>query len=281
MLHGELPQLTVPETLHALVAARLDALSPEDRAVASTASVLGLSFTFPALQAVTELPETELETALERLIRHQLLLMDRSALPERGQYKFVQGVIREVAYGTLGRRDRRARHLAAARYFESLDDDELAGVLASHYLDAYRASSDGSEADALAAQARVTLRAAADRAASLHAQTARSATWSRRWRSPPRGSIGHPCTSAPRGPLDGRAGRRRPSSTLGGPRSSTWRSPIRRACCGRARLADGSLLGEHQDQAAATLLREALDEGLRAGRDRRTWPARKRSWRAG
>ena len=59
--------------------------------------------------------------------------------PERGQYAFVQALIREVAYATLAKRDRRARHLAAARYFESLGDDELAGTLAAHYLAAYRA----------------------------------------------------------------------------------------------------------------------------------------------
>ena len=50
----------------------------------------------------------------------------RPRSPERGQYGFVQALIREVAYGTMARRDRRARHLAAARYFESLGDDELA-----------------------------------------------------------------------------------------------------------------------------------------------------------
>ena len=60
------------------------------------------------------------------------------------------------------------RHLAAARYFEALGDDELAGVLATHYLDAYRASPEGAEGDAVAIQARIALRAAADRAAALH-----------------------------------------------------------------------------------------------------------------
>lgn len=38
----------------------------------------------------------------------------------------------------LSRRDRRARHIAAAGYFERLADDEVAGIVASHYLDAYR-----------------------------------------------------------------------------------------------------------------------------------------------
>ncbi len=58
--------------------------------------------------------------------------------------------------------------MAAARFFESLGDDELAGVLANHYLAAYHATPSGSEAEALAAQARVALRAAADRAIALH-----------------------------------------------------------------------------------------------------------------
>ena len=39
--------------------------------------------------------------------------------PERGQYSFVQALIREVAYNTLARRDRKTRHLSAARYYES------------------------------------------------------------------------------------------------------------------------------------------------------------------
>src|SRR5205085_8557828 len=55
-------------------------------------------------------------------------------------------------------------------YFETLGEDELSGVLASHYLAAYRATPAGPEADALAAQARVALRAAADRASALHSQ---------------------------------------------------------------------------------------------------------------
>ncbi len=102
------------------------------------------------------------------LVRRELLDLEidpRS--PERGQYGFVQSLIREVAYGTLARRERRSRHLAAARYYEQLGDDELAGVLASHYLAAHEASTEGPEADALAVQARLALQGAAERAAAL------------------------------------------------------------------------------------------------------------------
>src|SRR5207247_11248874 len=86
----------------------------------------------------------------------------------RGQYGLGQAILRGVADGTRSKADRRARHIAAARYWESLGDDELAGVLASHYVDAYRATPAGPEADALAAQARVALRGAAERAVALH-----------------------------------------------------------------------------------------------------------------
>jgi class 3 adenylate cyclase/tetratricopeptide (TPR) repeat protein len=170
-LVGALPDLAVPETLHALIAARLDALDPEDRALLTDAAVLGLSFTAPALQALSGLEANTLAARMDALVRHELVVLDvdpRS--PERGQYRFVQGVVREIAHQSLAKRERRAKHLAAARYFEALGEDELSGVLASHYLAAYRATPAGPEADALAAQARVALRAAADRASALHSQ---------------------------------------------------------------------------------------------------------------
>ena len=169
VLVADLPTLTIPETLHALIAARLDALPAAERSLLSDASVLGLTFTVRSLEAVSGLEGEALTAELDRLARHEVLLLDADPLsPERGQYKFVQGVVREVAYQSLAKRDRRAKHLAAARYFETLGDDELAGVLASHYIAAHDASPPGPEADALAAQARVALRAAADRATALH-----------------------------------------------------------------------------------------------------------------
>ncbi len=166
---GPLEKLDIPPTLHALIAARLDALAPEDRALLQSASVLGKTFTLQGLTAVSESAAEDVEPRLRAIIRRELIELDvdpRS--PERGQYGFVQSVIREVAYGTLGRRERRARHLAAARFYETLGDDELAGILASHYVDAFEASPEGPEAEAVAAQARVTLRGAAERAIGLH-----------------------------------------------------------------------------------------------------------------
>jgi len=162
--------LAVPETLTALIAARLDELDPADRAIVADAAVLGQSFTLAGVAAVAGEAPSTVEPRLRALVRRELLVQNIDARsPERGQYEFVQALIREVAYNTLARRDRKTRHLAAARFFEALGADELAGALAGHYLAALGYAPEGPEADALAVQARLALRGAAERAASLGA----------------------------------------------------------------------------------------------------------------
>jgi class 3 adenylate cyclase/tetratricopeptide (TPR) repeat protein/ribosomal protein L40E len=165
---GDLTDLAVPETLTALIAARLDGLDPADRTLLSDAAVLGQSFTTEGLAAVSGESLAELEPRIRALARRELLTLNADPhSPERGQYAFVQALIREVAYNTLARADRKTKHLAAARFFESLGSDELAGALAGHYLAAHSYATKGPEADALAGQARIALRAAADRASAL------------------------------------------------------------------------------------------------------------------
>jgi predicted ATPase len=160
---GDLGQLQVPDTLHALIAARLDAVDPADRALIQDGSVLGQSFSVAALVALTGEPAEALEPRLRGLVHREILQLDTDPRsPERGQFGFTQALVREVAYATLGRRDRRAKHLAAARYYESLGDEEVAGVLATHYVDAYQAAPEGPEGEAVATQARLALRGAAD-----------------------------------------------------------------------------------------------------------------------
>ena len=169
---GDLRTLAVPDTLTALIAARLDGLESAERSLIADAAVLGQSFTRAALAAVSGTEEEALEPRLRLLVRRELLSQtDDPRSPERGQYAFVQALIREVAYQTLGRRERRTRHLAAARYFEAFGQDELAGALAGHYLAAHAHSSPGPEGDAVAIQARIALRAAAERASALAAHS--------------------------------------------------------------------------------------------------------------
>jgi class 3 adenylate cyclase/tetratricopeptide (TPR) repeat protein len=167
---GDLTTLAVPETLTALISSRLDALEPADRSLIHDAAVLGQSFSAGALGAVSGVESDEVTRRLNGLMRRELLTREGDARSaEVGQYVFVQALIREVAYNTLSKKDRKTRHLAAARFFEQLGSDELASALAGHYLAAYENAAEGAEQDALAAQARIALKAAAERAAKLGA----------------------------------------------------------------------------------------------------------------
>ena len=167
-LVGDLGDIQVPETLHALIASRLDALGAEDRALIQDAAILGKSFTLDGLVAVTGGERAHLEARLHELARKEFVVYEADPRsPERGQYAFVQSIIREVAYGMLSKADRRDRHLAAAHLFEAEHDDELAGVVAAHYVEALHATPEGSQADELSSRARDWLARAAARATAL------------------------------------------------------------------------------------------------------------------
>ena len=169
-LTGELLHLDIPDSLHGLIASRLDVLAPQHRSLLQDAAVLGKTFTVEALGAVSDKAAEGLEPLLKELVRKELLVVDLDPRsPERGQYGFVQSLIQEVAYQTLSKRDRLTKHLSAAHYFEALGDDELASVVAAHYLDAYEAAPQGPQAQALAARARDSLVTAAERASALGA----------------------------------------------------------------------------------------------------------------
>jgi predicted ATPase/class 3 adenylate cyclase len=170
---GPITALEIPETLHALIAARLDALAPGERRVLQDAAVLGKTFTASALAAVTGIAPAELEQTLWALVRREFLQIQTDPLsPERGQYGFLQDLVQRVAYETLSRRDRKARHLAVAAYLgsgEEFEEDEIVEVVAAHYVDAVRADPDAPDADELRSRARSALTRAGERAASLAA----------------------------------------------------------------------------------------------------------------
>lgn len=172
VLTGEVASLEVPETLHGLIAARLDGLPVEERRLLQDAAVVGKTFTRAAAVAVTGLGEDELEPLLAALVRKEVLSLQADPRsPEHGQYGFLQDLVRHVALETLSKRERRARHLAAAAHLEGAypDDDEVVEVLASHYLDAYTSMPDADDASEIRGKARAALERAADRAESLGA----------------------------------------------------------------------------------------------------------------
>ncbi|MEA2499316.1 MAG: hypothetical protein QOH26_1721, partial [Actinomycetota bacterium] len=166
---GEASHIDVPDSLHSLIASRLDALSTQDRLLVQDASILGKTFTTPSLEAVTGMPAEQLEPSLADLVRREIFLVDTDPRsPERGQYGFVQSLIREVAYQTLSNENRRDRHVAAAEYFESTNEPDVIDVIATHYMEAYNNARKDDESSAqLAERARAALVEASERATSL------------------------------------------------------------------------------------------------------------------
>src|ERR671930_646174 len=173
LLEGEIESLEVPETLHALIAARLDDLGQMERRVIEDASVLGKSFTKDGLAALTGMDAQALEPILATLVRKDLLTLQADPRsPERGNYSFLQALVQRIAHDTLSRKQQKARHLAAARYFEESwgpEEAEIVEVTAAHYLDAYRADPDAPDAAEIRAAAREALVRAARRASSVAA----------------------------------------------------------------------------------------------------------------
>ncbi|MGI9648669.1 MAG: AAA family ATPase [Acidimicrobiia bacterium] len=166
---GDSTELAFPDSLQAVIGARLDRLEPDEQSLLQDGAILGQTFTLDGIGRLRDEPGEGLEGKLSRLIQLELLdLEDDPRSPERGQYGFVQSLIREVAYNRVPRQDRRAKHVAAAEYLESRDDPELAGVIAGHYLGAYEATPAGPERDALIENAIGSLTDAADRAVELH-----------------------------------------------------------------------------------------------------------------
>ncbi len=167
-LTGDIGELAVPESLHALLAARLDALDPDVRRLVADAAVLGTTFPAEALIAVSGHDEPSVHTALAELVRREVLSVSADPLsPERGSYQFAQQMLRQVAYDTLSRRDRQTRHLKVAAYLRAAfasDGEEVADVIAQHYLDALNAIPDDPNTAEIRSQAISALVRAAERA---------------------------------------------------------------------------------------------------------------------
>jgi class 3 adenylate cyclase/tetratricopeptide (TPR) repeat protein len=169
---GDIMTLDVPVTLYELISARLDGLSPDERRLLQDGAVLGKTFTRRSAIALAGSPPEEVDPLLSSLVRKEVLgVQSDPRSPERGQYGFLQDLVRHVAYETLSKRERKTKHLAAASHLKEsfAQEDEVAEVLASHYLSAYEAAPDAGDAPEIRAQAREMLTRAGQRAASLGA----------------------------------------------------------------------------------------------------------------
>jgi DNA-binding SARP family transcriptional activator len=176
----------IPESVHTLIAARLDALPAADKAVVQDAAVLGQVGLVAALAATGEHDPDWLADCLDRLEAKQFLRRaPHSSVAGQIEYAFRHVLIRDVAYGQLPRAKRAERHRRAAAWIETLagqatnhtadqvDDRgvEQVSLLAHHYTQALafaRATAwDGRDLADLAEHARLALRRAGDRAAAL------------------------------------------------------------------------------------------------------------------
>ena len=115
-LTGPLPPLAIPATLHDSLMARLDRLAPV-KAVAQLGAVLGRTFAYEVLQAVTSLDEESLQQALARLVEAELLY--QRGVPPQATYLFKHALIQEAAYQSLLKSTRQQFHQRIAQVLEA------------------------------------------------------------------------------------------------------------------------------------------------------------------
>jgi len=135
-------EVEIPGSIHAVLAARLDGLPPAEKRAAQNAAVVGRIF-WDALIAHLSRQGTSATGELLRRLRVKELVVPRqpSALAGAAEFGFRHVLIRDVAYDSLPKRDRAAKHLDVARWAEeTLADrqDEMVELLAAHYLAALR-----------------------------------------------------------------------------------------------------------------------------------------------
>jgi adenylate cyclase len=135
--------ISVPATVQAVLAARIDRLAEREKRVLQTASVIGKTFSERMLQRLCELPDSDLSAALSAL-RDAEFLYEESLYPEV-EYAFRHPLTQEVAYGSQLRERRVRIHAAVARAIEELEPEKLgerAALIAHHW----EAAGEGLEA---------------------------------------------------------------------------------------------------------------------------------------
>jgi class 3 adenylate cyclase/tetratricopeptide (TPR) repeat protein len=163
----------LPENVQGIVAARLDALSAEDKTLIQDAAVLGKVFWSGALAAMNGLQRWTVEESLHRLERKEFVRRERrSSVATETEYAFRHVLVRDVAYSQVPRALRAEKHRLAAEWIEALsaDREDRAEMSAHHYLSALDfARAAGQEVEPIAERARIALREAGDRAYTLNA----------------------------------------------------------------------------------------------------------------
>lgn len=134
---GDVSDLGVPETVKAVLAARIDRLAAQDKAVLQAASVIGKDFEEPVLESISGLTVAELGDALTSLQRSEFI--EETELFPVARFTFRHPLVVETALGSLMRKRRRELHAKVAQILEDSDAkqlDEQAGLIAHHWEEA-------------------------------------------------------------------------------------------------------------------------------------------------
>jgi class 3 adenylate cyclase/tetratricopeptide (TPR) repeat protein len=155
----------VPESVQGIIAARLDSLPPQEKALVQDAAVIGKVFWLGALGAT--------EQQLHALVQKEFVQRARrSSVAGETEFAFKHLLVRDVAYGQIPRAERAQKHLHAAGWIETLGrPEDHAEMVAHHYVNALELTraAAGQDAGEIAERAREALREAGDRAAALNA----------------------------------------------------------------------------------------------------------------
>jgi class 3 adenylate cyclase/tetratricopeptide (TPR) repeat protein len=170
-------ELPLPETIQGIVAARVDSLAAEEKALLQDASVVGKVFWSGALASISGVDRSSVGECLHTLERKEFVRRERrSSVADEDEYSFGHALVRDVAYSQIPRLARAEKHQLAAAWLESLSldrGDDQAEMLAYHYLSVLELTrAVGQMTPELEEPARVAFREAGDRASRLHADAA-------------------------------------------------------------------------------------------------------------
>ncbi|MGQ0549210.1 MAG: tetratricopeptide repeat protein [Armatimonadota bacterium] len=165
-------EIRIPDTIHGILASRLDLLSALEKRAIQDASIAGRVFWLGSLVATSELTAAEAAAALRRL-QERDLVEERatSSVAEEREFAFTHALIREVAYASVPKAARSERHIRFADWLSRTvggREGEFLAALAAHREHAWRYRVEtGDRAPVLARSAIAALRQAGARAAAL------------------------------------------------------------------------------------------------------------------
>ncbi len=172
-------EIPMPETIQALIAARLDTLPPERKTLLHAAAVVGNVFWAGAVASISGVAGDTIEEALHELATKELVRRIRTtSVQGEDEYSFWHVLVRDVAYRQIPRAARAAKHRAAAEWIERIAGERVtdrAELLAHHYgqaLELVRAA--GADTHELEQQTKRFLVLAGERVLSLDVSRAES-----------------------------------------------------------------------------------------------------------